>query len=148
MSPFYDAFERMFAGIIVAGFLLGVVGGLVAWSTRANVILGLALTGASFALVLAFDESPRVLVRLGAVGLPPLVLGYLACHLAARELKDRTTWGFPGTGLAAFALALSVGGAILLFGRWNLWAPVWIALGADILLVVLWIRTRVRGEAG
>ena len=147
MSPFYGFFERMVAGLLVIGLLVGVVGGAVTWFTRARVLFGLVGAVAVFAVAVLLEENLKVLLGLGGLGVPPLLFGVLVSHLAARLLEARTTWPRIVAALAAFALALCAGLLVMLLIRWNLWAPLVVAAIADVALVVVAVRTRTRGGA-
>src|SRR3954447_25395146 len=134
MAPVGTAGYVMVAALAVQAVLFGAFGGAIAWAIRAGLLWGGLLTAASFlaaAVPLGFYRlEPAVLY-----GMPLMTLTFLTAWLSARSLETRAAWRRVWAALAGLAAAVVVGFLWLLPSRLDLWAPVWLALGADVGLV-------------
>lgn len=71
-----------------------------------------------------------------------MALTFLICSISARWLEARTALRPIWIALAAFGFTLSMGFLYLLWFRLSWRAPLLAALGADVCLVLILIRSR------
>ena len=142
MGPVSAAGFVLFITPVVIGVIVGAVGGVVVWKVRGGLALGGFLTACVYFLVAAFQWDFRWPVVEVIWGAPSMTLTFLICSVSARCLGARTTLRPIPTTLAAFGCSLSIGFLYLLLFRLSLWVPLLVALGADVYLVLLLMRSR------
>lgn len=145
MAPIAAGFLVLIVTAALMGVAVGAIGGAVAWRFRGHLVLGAVLTWCAFVLLLVADyhDDFHWLRAKLTWGTPPLTLTFLVASVAARELEARTALRRAWIGLAAFGIALSLGFLYLRLFRLDLWAPLPVALGCDIALILLLTRARV-----
>ena len=132
----------MVATAATAAVIVGAIGGAIVWRGGNRLTLG-GLSAVAVYFLAATDFLGFAFLTLAVIfGIPILVLSFLISYLTARHLKSRTSLRLMWATLAAVGSALTVGFLYLLLFRLSLWAPVWIALGADACLILLAIRSR------
>ena len=75
-------------------------------------------------------------------GIPPLILALLTCWLTARSLEARARLRRIWASLVGLGCALFLGFLCLLLFRVSFWAPVSVALAADVCLILFIYRSR------
>ena len=150
MAPVAYGFLILIGTAAVFGALVGAIGGAVVWRTRLNLLLGALLTACAYLLLLIADY-PKDFTFLGTKliwGIPPLVQAYLLGVVSARWLTAHTKLGANLVAVMVFAIALCVGLLCLLPFRIDPLAPVYIALAADLGLILVLILGRALAGRG
>jgi hypothetical protein len=130
----------MVAMAATVAVIVGAIGGAIVWRGGIRLTLG-GLSGMLVYFLAATALLGFSFLTLAViVGIPILVLSFLISYLTARHLRSRTSLRLMWATPAAVGSALTVGFLYLLLFRLSLWAPVWIALGADACLILLAIR--------
>jgi hypothetical protein len=146
VEPLAVGFILSIGTAALIGIFVGALGGAVVWRLRMNLLWGGLLTAIAFVVCLILENGGRTLFMKAEFmwGTPALILAFLLISLLApwlaSRIKLRPTW----TGLIALLLVLVFGFMYLFLFRLNLAAPLWVALGADVCLLFLLIRNRVR----
>jgi len=146
MAPIAYGFLILIGAAATLGAFVGAIGGAVVWRLRMNVLLGGLLTAC--ALILAFiADHPEDQTWLRAKliwGVPSMTVTFLVCTVAARWLEVRTALRPIWTALAAFGVALSLGVLYLLLFRYSPKAPLVVAPGAVLCLILILLLMRGR----
>ena len=146
VEPIAVGFILSIAGAAFIGVLVGALGGAIVWRFRVNIFVGGLLTALAFVLFLIVDDGGRRLLMKAELtwGTPALLLAFLLTSLLAPWLASRLTLRPTWIGLIALGLAWAIGFVYLLLFRVSLTAPPWVALGADVCMLLLLIRNRVK----
>jgi hypothetical protein len=138
MEPLAVAAYTMIAGASVLAFFLGALGGATAWLFKLRLIWG-GLGAATYYFTETVVRGLFAIHAAAFIGLPPLILTLLVSWLAARYLEGRTKLHRVWVALMALVFALLIGCLVLFAARFHIFAPVYVALAADSLLVIAFL---------
>jgi len=142
MEVISNGFVILVAYVAMVAIIMGAVGGAIVWKIRGGLTRGsLSTAGIYLLAAVPIIGFPWLAVAL-IFGIPLLVLTFLITFLTAHHFETRANLHHILSILAAISTALIAGFLLLMLFRFNLWAPVWITLGADAYLILLVISER------
>jgi len=144
MEPIAVGFMILIGTAALLGVIVGALGGIVFWRFRINLLRGSLLTALAYVLLLVVESEGRTSWMKAKLvwGAPALMLAFLLASLLAPWLASRMALRPTWTSLISLGLTWALGFVYLLLFRLSLAAPPWVALGADVFLLVLLIRNR------
>lgn len=136
-------FMNLVVTTVLVAFIMGAMGGVIAWRVRRSLVLGGVFAAASYLLVaLVYLGVPSLALLAVLYGIPSLALTFLISFLTARQLEVRANMHPIWATLSAFGCALMAGCLTVVLFRFSYWAPVWVVLGTDACLILFVIRNR------
>jgi hypothetical protein len=146
MEVVATGFVNLVVTTALVALIMGAIGGVLVWRIRSGLALGgLAAVGVylgAYLLVAAVFLGFPSLALAVLYGIPSLALTFLISFLTVRHLEARANLHPIWATLSAFASALIAGFLWILLFRFSYWAPVWVALGTDVYLILFAIRNR------
>jgi hypothetical protein len=150
MEPLARAGYVMVAGTMVLALMVGAIGGAFAWAVRGRPVRNSLLWAGSLAVMFFLAMSYFVQhIRLrpaATVGLPLLILALLGSWLTAGLLETHARWRRIWAALVALVCGLLLGFLCMKTGRFDFWAPIPVAIVADLALAATLVRTRIGFE--
>ena len=141
MAPLAAAGYVSIAALAVEALIVGGLCGAIIWAVKVSVLWGglLAAGGYLAAIVFLGAHSPEAAA---VFGMPLMILTLLTSWLTARYAEAcarlRRTWAT----LVGLGSAFLLGFLCLLLFRLSVWAPVYVALAADVCLIPLILLTQ------